>query len=119
TLHASRSPPSNTNTNSNTLTRALWLRAIRSGPAAEEHDEGGAKYDGGLEGQERPEVLHRCAVGEVVEHLDAHVVGDRVLGAVDLERIRQVLLEALDFAARQRLARVAERDLRQARDPRL
>src|SRR5690606_34317111 len=88
-------------------------------PDAAQHDERRAGQDAQLHREERAELLERGQVGQVVEQLDAHVVGQRAVRLRQLEGVLQRAGQLRDLAALLDAPGVAERDLRQAGDARL
>src|SRR2546430_17115098 len=79
-----------------------------------QHHERRLEDDAELGAQERIEALERGGVREVVEQLDAHVIGERALRLLELPRVLQRRGELGDLAARGDRAGGAERDLLQA-----
>src|SRR5512144_1432674 len=84
-----------------------------------QHHERRLEDDAELGAQERIEALERRGVREVIEQLDAHVVGERTLRLLELPRVLQRRGKLADLAPLGDRARVAERDLREPGDARL
>src|SRR5262249_8327172 len=92
-----------------------WLSPLRH----PDHHQWRLEDDAELGAEERAESLERRGVGQIVEQLDPHVVGERPLGLVELPRVLQRRGELGNLAALRDRAGVAEGDLGEPGDPRL